>query len=106
MDSTMKCVLHAILLSVLAVVPQAFADKLASVNLARMTHDSDLVFVGFVAKQDLVKDGLVVIDVDGMEKSLDVTITTFSIYETLKGSNAPAIYVCLLNRESAEVCRY
>ena len=78
----------------LAVVPQAFADKLASVSLARMTHDSDLVFVGFVAKQDLVKDGLVVIDVDGMEKSLDVTITTFSIYETLKGSNAPAIYVC------------
>jgi hypothetical protein len=84
----------AIVLLTLTAVPQAFADKLASVSLERMTHESDRVFVGHAEKQDLVKGGFVVIDVDGRQKSLDVAITTFSIDESLKGSNQTTAYVC------------
>ena len=89
-----KRILRAIALLALAAVPLAFADKLASVSLERLTHDSDVVFVGRAEKQDLVKGGFVVIDVDGRQKSLDVAITAFSIDESLKGSNQSAAYVC------------
>src|SRR5258708_9963446 len=93
MDSIRR-ISQSILLFTLLAAPQVFADKLASVSLERMTNDSDLVFVGHVIKQDMAKNGFLVIDVDGKEKALDVAITTFSTEEALKGANRPTTRVC------------
>ena len=78
----------------LLVGQQADADKVAAVSVERMTYDSDVVFVGRAEKQDLIRDGFVLIDTDGSKKHLDVAITTFMIEKALKGPQATSADVC------------
>jgi hypothetical protein len=82
--------------SILLWAQQALADKQLSVTIQRMTYDSDVVFLGRAVNQTLIHDGFVFIDTDGMEKKLDIGITSFSIDDALKGPNRPRIEVCTI----------
>jgi hypothetical protein len=86
--------LVVLILPLVLMIQWAYADKIESVSLERMTYDSDLVFLGVATSQDVRKGGFVFVDTDGKEKELDVVVTSFTVDEMLKGPTRHGVNVC------------
>jgi hypothetical protein len=72
----------------------SLADKIMSVSLQQLTNDSDVVFSGRAAKLNLIAGGFKFVDTDGVQKSLDAAITTFSVDRIFKGHQTGLVEVC------------